>query len=792
MTGKKVNLYDRLPEIYRIKDSEQAPPDQLRSYLAAVESVFDAIHENIETLYENLFIESCEDWVIPYIGDLLGTSHLKGDPWTLRADVADTISLRRKKGTLASIERLTYNLTSWGVHCTELRDSLIWSQHLNHMRFIPPALRDLGGSNVSNTSGISSDYRSCEDNGSGEHLTGNRFLPVRGGTVTLRDPAMLSLVNTPFDPFSHIPDLKPPAFGNIRYNLPNLAIFLWRLKDYRVRISKPFFRGAKANGDVWVVRFDIHPTGEPVTLFNTYRFDPDAEPPVVTGLDATPGPIPRARLIKGAETGIPEQYLAIDSYSPTATEWSPWDISDVGLHLHLPEPEFRGQDWPKEGTDLWKIRGENLCAWETGIQPHVRDREIVIDPDIGRVLIGVANRQEAEALEHHLLVSYTYGFPGEIGAHPISQSGNNSGVQEGSELRDVLYHDDPMALTRALSDISETGDNVIIEINDSMTHLLDPNDPSFRGQSKKHKEPNIVLGRSLTIRAGDGQRPVIKLSSPLRFQPSDVSMAGTLTVRLEGLYITRDPGFPKGEPLIERAALNRLEIVNCTLDPGGFRRLHGSRTGIHDSLVLRNGYGFNEAERGEFDQIPEIVIQGSICGPILIDREYDLTIMDSIIDAGKGMDEDPMGSFAVSGATDRVHGWGPPALVSGITVFGRMRVESIMGRGGLWVQPLEVLNDQVGCIRYSYLSGNHDRIPQNLGCVRGYEAELRFVSDEFGDPGYGQLAHTTDYRIREQGPNADAMGAFGFLLEAHAWRNIQIRFREFMPVGVRPLFIPVT
>ena len=38
----------------------------------------------------------------------------------------------------------------------------------------------------------------------------------------------------------------------------------------------------------------------------------------------------------------------------------------------------------------------------------------------------------------------------------------------------------------------------------------------------------------------------------------------------------------------------------------------------------------------------------------------------------------------------------------------------------------------------------------------------------------------------------DAMGAFGFLLEAHKWHNIQIRFREFMPVGVRPLLIPVT
>ena len=54
------------------------------------------------------------------------------------------------------------------------------------------------------------------------------------------------------------------------------------------------------------------------------------------------------------------------------------------------------------------------------------------------------------------------------------------------------------------------------------------------------------------------------------------------------------------------------------------------------------------------------------------------------------------------------------------------------------------------------------------------------------------LIKETDRRIREQGPQDDAMGAFGFLLEAHKRRNLQIRFREFMPVGVRPLLIPVT
>jgi hypothetical protein len=55
------------------------------------------------------------------------------------------------------------------------------------------------------------------------------------------------------------------------------------------------------------------------------------------------------------------------------------------------------------------------------------------------------------------------------------------------------------------------------------------------------------------------------------------------------------------------------------------------------------------------------------------------------------------------------------------------------------------------------------------------------------------LAHSADFRIREQGPDGNEMGAFGSLLkEAHKWRNLQIRFREFMPVGIRPLLLPVT
>jgi hypothetical protein len=799
MAKKRVPLYDRLPEIYRIEDEEQKPSGQLKNYLELVETAFSHIHKNIESLYNDLFIETCDDWVIPYIGDLLGTSHLSGSPWTLRADVADTIPLRRRKGTLASIEQLTYNLTQWGVHCVELRENLVWFHHLNHQR------PDEGGDPPYGLPAVT------------------RFTPIRGGTVTLRDPAMLSLLSTPFDPFAHIADVKPPASEDIRYNLPNLAIFLWRLEGYQVPVSKPTCRGinviAGAKGDeaTHVVRFDVHPMGEPVVLFNKYQFEPDLDPPVVTQIDGTPGPVPMARLTEESEAGRPEAYVSIDTYDPSDPKKTAGETATVGLQLHLPEPEFLGQTWPDRDPKVWTIRGANLCGWEEGLPSPVNDREVMIDPRIGRILIGIGkdgdppsqSLADAEALEANTLLTYTYGAVGPVGAHPISR-------QHVENVASVDYHSDPDALRLALDNIDSATSAVVIEITDSMTHELDL--ASVIGTVVEDGGPNLQLANSLTLRAADMQRPVIELQNPLRFRPKYPANASGLNVRLEGLYLTRGSGFPAGAPLIARAALNRLEIVNCTLDPGGFRKLDGNRADIQTSMELKKVSGLSG-----FDQTPEISLLRTVSGPLLIDEDYLLSLSDSIIDAGKGVNDDSTDSFAITSASDPVSGWGPSTQVNGITVFGRMRAMDICGRGGIWVHALEVMNNQVGCIRYSYLPRKTDQLPQHVGCVFGTEAELGFVSEVFGEPAYGQLSNNCDARIREQGPArseldisieeflaerdlnmiytvedgkvyklGDAMGAYGFLMEAHKWRNIQIRYREFMPVGVRPLLIPVT
>jgi hypothetical protein len=778
MAQKPVPLYERLPEIYRIRDGEQAPPDQLKAYLAIVEDVFAAVHENIVQLRHDLFIETCDDWVIPYIGTLLGTTVLAGDPWTLRADVADTIALRRRKGTLGAIELLAYDLTKWGVHCVELRENVAWHQHLNHQR------PDAGGAPPYAQPGVT------------------RNTVIRGGYVTLRDPAMLSLRGSPFDPYAYTPDVRPPAPGGLRINLPNLAIFLWRLAAFRSPVTMPVHRATVAMppggpGDAKIaVRFDVHPLGHPVVLFNTPQYRRELTPPVIGEVDGTPGAIPRPRLTTGSDAGKPAAYIAVEEYTASDPLLQDLDIASVGQQFHLPLGPFTG--------NTWTFRGANLCAWEVPLRPPLRNREIAIDPVIGRVVLGVDTAAEATALEDDLLLTSTYGAPGPVGAHPISRPAPAAEVHgEPAQLRVVRLRQNANGLQDALGNLHLSTLPIVVEIDDSFVHDLDL--AAVTGVFTEAGEPNLRLNRTLIIRAASGHRPIVRLATPLRFRPLNVAAAtppqqaqfdaviAHMDVRLEGLYLTRSARFPAGEPLIARAAVNRLEIAGCTLEPDGHQRLDTTRAPIVTSIDLRTGYGFTvAADETAFKETPDVVIDRTITGPLRIDRPYTLTLRQSIVDAGKGVGVPGTGDFALSAAVNPGTDWGPPTQVSGITVFGRMRVETASGRGGIWVHRLEVENNQKGCIKFSYFSGDGDHLPQNTGCVRAPDAALAFTSEIFGHPAYAQLRLTADFRIRERGPDDDQMGAYGFLLEAHRWRNLQIRVREFMPVGVRPLLVAVT
>jgi hypothetical protein len=179
----------------------------------------------------------------------------------------------------------------------------------------------------------------------------------------------------------------------------------------------------------FAARFDFHPLGRPVRLFNTYRADPYAEPPRLTAPDEVPGPIPDARLttppvstfvrdttdaanpVLDARqwTGNPGAYVDVDTYIPGVAPALPigLEVGDDGIQLFLPEATF--------GTITdWSFRGESLAV-ENGLRCHLAATKSSSTPIFGRVLFGVDSAGEVEALRDSLRWLHVWRV-GEIGA----------------------------------------------------------------------------------------------------------------------------------------------------------------------------------------------------------------------------------------------------------------------------------------------------------------------------------------------------------------------------------------
>ena len=522
----------------------------------------------------------------------------------------------------------------------------------------------------------------------------------------------------------------------------------------------------------------------------------------------------------------PQEYVAVESYDETAADLSTLLISDVGLQLHLPESTFPGETWPHTAIPrFWTIRGENLCAWERGLHPPLASREIAIDPVRGRICIGTPNQPRADALVSDLLLTFTYGAPGPVGAHPVSYPAlpkEFDHSQTPSVIFATVNSRDPArqlqaVLKKALQDARAVvvGGGVpppaiVIEVTDSRTHPLDT---AALDAADRNAEvgTSVLLHCPLIIRTADGQRPVIELARPLAFRPAkivgatpaeqdtlDARIEG-LFVRLEGLYIARGLNYGAGLPVISRAALSRLDVLGCTLDPGGFRRYDASRAPLFSSIDLREPYGFSApADERAFKQTPEINIQRSVCGAMFTDEGYRLCLEDSIIESIPVAVGAATLAFAITGATAPATGYAGATLVRNVTVLGRVRAFSASGSGGIFTGAVEAFDQQTGCLKQCYFAGDaapgavKNRLPPHFACVSGDDARLMFTSECFGDPGYCQLSLGCDVRILEEGVDMDQMGAFNFLREAHKWSNLRIRLREFTPVGIRPLLISVT
>src|SRR5215213_1097916 len=216
-------LYDLLPAVYRVRDSEEGLP--LKAVLSVIAERVAVVEEDIAQLYDDQFIETCAEWVVPYIADLVGAGGVVSVDeagFSARAYVANTIRYRRRKGTIAVVEQLARDVTGWPASAVEYFVRLITTQNVNHIR-----LRNLA-------------------------------------TVDLRDWRAIERLNGPFETSAHTADVRriagpgragepAPTFVRGRYNIPNVGIFLWRLQPYSLTDS-PAVRVDNR-------RFLIHPLG---------------------------------------------------------------------------------------------------------------------------------------------------------------------------------------------------------------------------------------------------------------------------------------------------------------------------------------------------------------------------------------------------------------------------------------------------------------------------------------------------------------------------------------------------
>ena len=191
MSVSSQQLYDLLPAIYRLRDAEN--DDVLKSYLTVFAEQIAVIQENVDQLYDDQFIETCAEWAVPYIGDLIGYKALHNistSKISQRAEVANTIAYRRRKGTAVVLEQLARDVTAWPASVVEFFQVMATTQYMNHKRLF------------------------------------NHYAP------DLRDWQALEYVGTAFDRVAHTADVRHIDTDKGRHNIKNIGIYLWRIQNY--------------------------------------------------------------------------------------------------------------------------------------------------------------------------------------------------------------------------------------------------------------------------------------------------------------------------------------------------------------------------------------------------------------------------------------------------------------------------------------------------------------------------------------------------------------------------------
>lgn len=444
-------LYALIPATHRIHDEREGYP--LRALIAILAREGAVVEENIEQLLDNLFIETCSDWSAPYIGGTIGYRALypiEGTDVGSRAEVANTISYRRRKGTAAVLEQLARDVTGWPAHVVEYFQLVATCQHMNHIRLT-------------------------------HHLAPD-----------LHNPLCIEPLNKAFDPTSRSVDVRSiekscgrASIGG-KLNLLNIGLHLWRLI--------PMVHTRELATQVDARRFLFDPLGAPRQLVN--RPEPEFTISSISEPRHLPGDISRRALAADIDEFMPRAFrIFVGATALLANEIEVCDLSDDGANWnHTPHPV------PAPGDPPQRVRVDpqlGRISFAQDQAAEIRTTFYIAFP--ARIGGGEYNRSATLAQQPgQILILYPHPD------HPTLQSAINAVEPDGGivELNTNDIFTENVVISVA------AGQEVIVRAADGVRPILrPPNVIELEGgaESRITLDGLTVDGNQIDIRAnGDG------------------------------------------------------------------------------------------------------------------------------------------------------------------------------------------------------------------------------------------------------------------------------------------------
>jgi hypothetical protein len=710
-------LWDWIPAIYRDLDGLAARPHALRAIVQGIAEQVAVARRNIDRAWDNQSIEHCDDWSVPYIGDLVGTRLVPALNYRARrVDVARTIFYRRRSGTLHVLAELFTDMTGWDGVVVE-------------------SFRRLG--------------RTAHGLDPQPRAVGRYTRTPMGAVADLRCVRGVELAHGPWDELSHTADLRQHRGHAGRYGIPKLNHHIYRMLAHQVVAPTPYSFTTR--------RFTFDPSGRDTPLFmpSTRVADVCRER---HEWDVA-GPI-RCRLLGHAEYEITETVLAaVDDVVPDAPSMAKLatflgvrfrdefrlrdtlaslDAPLLITHIYTLLASALTDDSAKaalvrdapafmitEGGPATQIPPErtsagNLATWGASIT-DIDGKRLYVDPVRGRYWFAEDPPPAISAVAH-----YFYGFSGEVGA----------GTYDRREA----------VLTTVDGTFSGGGTIVPPDPWENAYTITD---------SKTYIVPDVAFFTDLTLQSASQQRPYLRRHAA----EGTMWVFGTDVVdaklTLEGLWYG-------GGTLVLRGDYARVTIRHCTLDPGGTR--------ADDSVLL-------PAPIVIMDHVDELIVEHSIIAGVVTSGTgtvASLILRDSIVQSS-----DPAAKINLPGAELTFE----RSTIAVETIGLRINASEIVAQ-----RPIDVLDHQRGCVRYSVIAPLSHTPPVYHGSVEEVRPSY-FVSQRFGDPGYHVLSETAPELLLRGAENGSEIGAYAKLTNPLKLDSLRAKVHEFLPFGRVAAFI---